>query len=333
MSRSIKLGILGTVKTIVTHQSADLDAIMSVWIIKRFLPGWDSADVAFVPAGNRIDRAEKKHSDPFGHSRNATSPIEHIDGRDVIHVDTGLGPLDHHQTDDSSVCAASLCYDYVLSHSKSPLQDNPIKHESVMRMVDYAVDIDHFQELFYPHARCDVYDFSLVGIIDGYKMTHTYSDNELVEYVFSALDAVLHTLENKLFAKQEIEERGREFESVWGKGLSIETVNDATMKLALKQGFVVVVRRDPKHGFVRIKARPSKSDHSIFSKGSDTESDQAVNNEVDLTEVYEKLVDKDPDATWFLHASKKMLLNGSSKNPHSRATKLSMEDIVFLLSK
>jgi hypothetical protein len=81
-------------------------------------------------------------------------------------------------------------------------------------------------------------------------------------------------------------------------------------------GYVVVIRRDPRKGYVRIKARPNESEHS---KG------------VDLTLASEKLSKMDPTATWFLHVSKKMLLNGTPKNPKMRPTKLSLNDIIEVL--
>jgi hypothetical protein len=36
----------------------------------------------------------------------------------------------------------------------------------------------------------------------------------------------------------------------------------------------------------------------------------------------------DSQATWFLHASKKMLLNGSYKNPETKVSKLEIEELV-----
>ena len=41
-------------KIIVTHASPDMDAITSVWLIRKFLPGWEDAKIQFVPAGERI---------------------------------------------------------------------------------------------------------------------------------------------------------------------------------------------------------------------------------------------------------------------------------------
>jgi hypothetical protein len=39
----------------------------------------------------------------------------------------------------------------------------------------------------------------------------------------------------------------------------------------------------------------------------------------------------DTEASWFLHVSKRMLLNGSSKNPNMKGSKLSLSDVVEVL--
>jgi hypothetical protein len=54
---------------------------------------------------------------------------------------------------------------------------------------------------------------------------------------------------------------------------------------------------------------------------------------VDFTQAYEALMKKDPQATWFLHASKKILLNGTTKNPDMKPTKLSLDEIIEVLKK
>ena len=41
-------------KIVVTHTSPDLDAIVSVWLIKKFLPEWQDARSEFVQAGDRL---------------------------------------------------------------------------------------------------------------------------------------------------------------------------------------------------------------------------------------------------------------------------------------
>jgi hypothetical protein len=128
----------------------------------------------------------------------------------------------------------------------------------------------------------------------------------------------LHDFENKVWAEKEIKEKGIEFNTKWGKGLGLESLNDSVVKLAQLMGYVVVIRKDPRKGYLRIKAKPNKNDQE---KG------------VDLTLACEKLSKMDPQATWFLHVSKKMLLNGSTKNPKMKPTKLSLNDIIGVLKK
>ena len=149
-------------------------------------------------------------------------------------------------------------------------------------------------------------------------------DDYYVEFVSKCLDAVLHEFENRIWAEKEIKENGTIFETRYGKGIGFETINDSVIKLAQKMEYVVVVRKDPRKGYVRIKAMPSSE-----TRNSKLE----TRNDIDLTLVYEKLSKMDPDATWFLHISKKMLLNGSVKNPKMRASKLSLSDIIGVLER
>lgn len=294
-------------KKIVTHKSPDLDAIGSAWLIKKFLPMWEDAKIEFVSAGEKLE----------GTYENEGEVIEIVDGVETIHVDTGLGKLDHHQTQDNNVCGASLTLEYVLANIDSTLNRHDTKRESVKRIVELIIDDDHFQEYYYPEAESDRYDFSLRGILSGYKLMYQHLDDKITEKVLEELDALLHTFEAKIWAEKELTEKGIEFETKWGKGVGVETLNDAVLKLAQLKGYAIVVRKDPEHGYLRIKAYPSK-------RGGEK-------SEADLTEVYEKIKDKDPEASWFLHVSKKMLLNGSSKNPDMKGSKLSLEDVIEII--
>jgi len=294
---------------IVAHNAPDMDAITSVWLIKKFLPGWDKASVQFVPAGSAIGRTAEAGAD-------FSDPVEKI-GKDlVIQVDTGLGPLDHHQTQSDQVSAASLTFDYVMSQMQGKLSPiNKEKLEALRRIIRYVVDIDHFKEVFRKDSLADYHDFSVVNILDGLKLQKQNDDQYYVDFISQCLDALLHDFENKVWAEREIANRGIEFETRWGKGLGLETINDSIVKMAQLMGYVVVVRRDPRKGYVRIKARPDGSNE----KG------------INLTLAAEKLKKMDPQATWFLHVSNKMLLNGTPKNPKMKPTKLSLNAIIEVL--
>lgn len=287
-----------------------MDAITSVWLLKRYLPGWEEANVRFVPAGERISNLQSPIS-------NLQSPIETIGENEVVHVDTGLGPLDHHQTQSDKVCGASLTWDYVKKESDNFKNQKSErvrdKIEAISRIVKVVVDVDHFKEVFWKDAMADYHEFSLVNILDGLKLQKPGNDAFYVEFVMQNLDALLHEFENRIWAEQEIKTNGKEFKTRFGKAIGFETLNDTVIKLAQKMGHVLVARKDPRKGYVRIKANPD--------------------SDIDLTLAYEQFKKIDPDATWFLHISKRMLLNGSVKNPKMRPTKLSLTEIISVLEK
>ena len=304
-------------RIIVTHNSPDLDAITSVWLIKRFLSGWEDAVVRFVPAGENLNGQTPRNA------------IEIIGGNEVIHVDTGLGPLDHHQTSDTNVCAASRTWDFVKSESSEFRIQNSekikSKIEAISRMIKVVVDVDHFKEVFWKDATSDYHEFNLVGILDGLKIQKPDQDMYYVDFTMQCLDAILHEFENRIWAEREIAEKGKKFKTRFGRGIGFETINDSVIKLSQKIGYVIVVRKDPRKGYVRVKAKPSLTIQNSESR--------IQNQDIDLTLVYEKLKKMDPSATWFLHVGKKMLLNGSVKNPKMRPTKLSLDNIIKVLEK
>ncbi len=300
-------------KIVVTHTSPDMDAVASVWLIKKFLPGWDNPIVKFVPAGERIDSGKWQNE-------NELSPIERIEDDEVIHVDTGWGPLDHHQTASDKVCGASLTWNYVQAKNEELRTRNSektkAKIEAIDRMIKVITDIDHFKEVFRKDPVADYHEFDLASILDGLKLQFPNQDDYYVEFISKSLDEVLHEFENRNWAEKEIAENGKKFSTKVGLGIGFETINDSVIKLAQKMGYVIVLRKDPRKGYVRIKAVPTLGKINI-----------------DLTPVYEKLKKLDPDATWYLHISKKMLLNGSVKNPKMRASKLKIEEIIKVLEK
>ncbi len=292
--------------------SPDWDAIGSVWLIRKFLPGWEGAEVKFVPAGQRL------RDQVSGFRVQDQNPIELIGEDEVIHVDTGLGPLDHHQTQDSDVCGASLTWEYVQEMIKNAGDNLTEEHiEAISRIVKIIVDTDHFKEVYWKDAAEDYQEFGLLGLLEGLKLQKPGQDSEYVRFGIDCLEALVHTFENRIWAEKEIKEKGIEFKTKYGKAMGFETLNDTVLKLAQKQGYILVVRKDPRKGYVRIKTLPA------------TKKDKGI----DLTLTYEQLRKIDPDATWFLHISKKMLLNGTPKNPKMRPTKLSLTDIIKVLEK
>lgn len=301
-------------KIIVTHSSPDWDAITSVWILKRYLLGWENAEVVFVPAGQKY---KDQKVVVMSHDQD---PIEKYGEDEVIHTDTGMVPLDHHQTSDKNVCGASLCWDYVLKTIKNLANKEPDKvlgkEEAISRIVKIIVDIDHFGEVFWAQPDADYHEFSLLGLLEGLKMQTPGDDSYYLDMGMVCLDALVHDFENRIWAEKEIA-NAQQFDTRFGKGIAFETINDSVIKLSQKMGFVIVIRKDPRKGYVRIKTLPATE----YEKGAD------------LTLAYEQLSKMDPLATWYLHVGKKMLLNGTPKNPKMIPTSLTLEQIVKVVEK
>jgi len=273
-------------KTIVTHLSPDLDAITAAWLIKKYLNGWDEAQIKFVPSGTTLD-----------------DQIVDSD-KNTIHVDTGLGKFDHHQINDYT-SATKLVYKYLLG--RDFIEEKEIK--ALEKIVKYVNSTDHFAEVFYEDPSADRYDFMIRQLVDGLKVINR-EETKLIEIIFQLLEAALIVFKNKINAEQEII-NGFVFKSFFGKSLALESKNEEAVKLALKKGYALVIRRHPEVGFTRIKTLPDKN--------------------INLKKVYENIIKIDKMGSWYLHISGHMLLNGSSGNPKLIPTTLSLNTIIEIV--
>jgi len=279
------------VKKIVTHINPDLDAVTSVWLIKRFLPGWEDVEVEFVSATASTEKQTQADQNP-----------------EVLWVDVGRGKLDHHQTG-RYLSATKLCFDLV----KKERQGQPLGRlgkKALVALVGVVTEIDNARDLNWPEVSKNRYYLYLYNLFDGLRKLGE-TDEQVLEFGFRALDGVLLNLKNKIKAEEELKD-GLVFETPWGRAIAVETGNENVLFFGETQGFVLVVKKDPESGGVRIYARPD--------------------SKVDLTDAYHLFQKLDQESDWFLHATKRLLLNHSSVNQNMRPTKLTLEKIVEILS-
>lgn len=222
---------------------------------------------------------------------------------DILHVDTGLGKFDHHQFQEKT-CAAKKTLEYLTEKKYIPKKDI----FAIERMIVFVTDIDNFLEVNFPEPTSDRYDFCLHQMVKGLEIIH--SDEKKIEIVSIFLDSVLYIFKNKLKAVDEIK-AGFVCHSKWDKTLFLETNNEEASKLALKMGYGMVVRKDPEKGNIRIKTFPDKKH--------------------DLTPLYKKIIEIDKKGTWFLHMSKHMLLNGSSKSTEQVPSSLTLQRLIEII--
>lgn len=278
---------------IVTHLNPDLDAITSIWLLKRFdSEEFKEAEVKFIPAGTTYKN----------------QPVDK--NEDVIHVDTGFGRFDHHNSN-KKTCAARLIFKFLGSENKKILKDQALKRlVKVVEAIDFAA-----ADLSYPEAEDDRYCFLFNErqILNGWQKLWRNDSEKHLEYGLLVLDGVYANLKEKVRAEEIIENEAVKFKTRWGKALAAETDCFAFTPVAQMRKFSLVINKDPRRGHVRIHALPKK--------------------DIDLEGLVKILEKKDPEATWFLHASHRLLLNGSTANPEMKPTRLSLKEIVEIIKK
>lgn len=277
-------------KKIITHINPDLDAIAAVWLIKRFLPGWKEAEINYCQSGEALDN-QPPDKDP-----------------NILHVDTGLGKLDHHQFN-KVTSAAEICFDYI----KQKRKGKPFKkldEKAIVQIIKVVTEVDNARDLNWPETETNRNNFYLHNLIAGIRGM-AGSDEEAMEFGLKGIDAAFHQIKKSIDAQEELKE-GIEFETPWGKAIGVETGNDNVLWEGEKKGYCLVVRKDSEAGGVRIYAR--------------------YDTEVDLTKAYNQVRKMDPDSDWYLHQSKKLLLNAATSH-EMKPTKLSLKEIIEVLKK
>ena len=277
-------------KKIITHTNPDLDAVTAVWLIKRFLPGWEEAGIDFCKYQSTYE-GKPVDSDP-----------------NVLHVDIGEGKLDHHQLEEIT-SASKLCFDYIKQQRKGqPLKE--LDEKALVQIIEVVKEVDNARDLNWPEVDAARNNFYLHVLIAGIRGM-AGSDEEAMNFGLKGMDAVFHQVKKSIDAQKELK-KGVKFESQWGKAIAIETGNDNVLWEGEKKGYCLVVRKDSETGGVRIYAR--------------------YDTEVDLIKAYNKFKKMDPDSEWYLHQSKKLLLNMAS-GKKMKPTKLSLEEIMKILEQ
>lgn len=277
-------------KKIVAHTNPDLDAVVSVWLIKRFLPGWEEAEIDFCKYQSTYD-GKPVDSNP-----------------DILHVDVGEGKLDHHQLEEIT-SASKLCFDYIKQQRRGqPLKE--LDEEALVQIIEVVTEADNARDLNWPEVDAARNNFYLHILIAGIRGM-AGSDEEAMAFGLKGMDAVFHQIKKSIDAREELK-KGIEFKSRWGKAIAIETGNDNVLWEGEKKGYCLVVRKDPETGGTRIYAR--------YDTG------------VDLTRTYNEFKEMDPNSEWYLHQSKKLLLNMSSGKKMT-PTKLTLNQLIEVLKR
>lgn len=209
-------------------------------------------------------------------------------------VDIGKGEFDHHQREDF-VSAATLVLE------KFNLQNDLV----LKQLADIARKIDHGL----PNGRTKG-ALNLVNIITGLNKLYPNEPLKVTLIAFDCLDAVYKQSSQAIHFEEEFR-NGVKFLTKWGRGIGIETHNREVRGYCHRKGYLVFVYVDPVTQYRGFAAPGGRN--------------------IDFSSVYEKVVALEPDAEWYLHFSKDLLICGSDKAANYKLSKLKLEQLIDLV--
>lgn len=129
---------------------------------------------------------------------------------------------------------------------------------------------------------------------------------------FRLLDAMLLLYEEREAIDAAIV-RGRKFRVKWGRGIaiSVDAVPGMVSDRIAELGYALVVLRFPDTGYLHVRCTPGRG--------------------CDLSRLGRALMKREPEARWYLHHSKKMLLQGDWIAPVSGRSTLGLAGMVARL--
>ncbi len=263
--------------TIVGHLAPDLDCLVSIWILVHF-GGAVDANLEFVAAGRTLD-GRPADVDPS-----------------IMHVDTGGGRFDHHDSDDPTLSAAELV-------RRAIAPDDP----ALRQLVDQVTRIDH-AEVY--GSRQSIF-FNITDLIAGYNSLYPNHPHHVARAMLPNLDAWYEHEQRSLRLERAFQRR-MEFQTRWGLGIAMASDDGGSSKLAYSHGAVLYAYRD-RRGYMGIAAQHRSA--------------------VNLEPIYRDLKRVDAQADWYLHPSHRLLLCGTPKAPPRVPSALSLEQLVDVLKR
>lgn len=224
-------------------------------------------------------------------SRDAASQDE---SEDKIYIGTGGGKFDEHK-EGLQTCAGSLVYEFLKDKNLITKDEQ----QALEKLIQWNLLIDTGKA-----SSSEFDEFSIQSFIRT-KDNSPETSNQSVVLGEEILNRILEILKQRVQSEKDWQNR-IEFESKFGKGYAVtsETINREFCRD--KDGDLYLMF-DPKYNSVQ-----------FFTPRDDR----------DLEPIYNKLKDIDPDASWFLHQSHKMVICGSSSAPDSNPTKLTLDQLL-----
>jgi len=266
------------IKKLVTHNHPDDDAWACLWMAKRFFPRAKDAEIVFVNSGEILPGTE--------------------DNPSVLHFDTGLGKFDQHSKGIERGCSATLLL--------SSIDKKEWPHFKTI--IDLAVATDNIDPL--PHH-------SSHFVISGYS--HSFKEKDKVDWkkvqerVFEIFD-ILYGQEKERNNSKLVFERINSM-TILPNGIKVASIlwNPRCREAAFEAGADVVIWTQKKGnrfytGIQSNRKYPVYLDKVVSVLRIEELFQRKDQRKVESFHAIIRSYDGDP---WFLHDSKRLILNGS----------------------
>ncbi|MEK9151819.1 MAG: hypothetical protein AAB692_00470 [Patescibacteria group bacterium] len=218
---------------------------------------------------------------------------------DFTYIGVGRGQFDEHKGDIGK-CATSLVFDHL--KERNLLGDGAAAAE---KLTTWALEEDTGKLHTIPYR-----DFTVPIILQSTFDLSNRDSRAVADLGFKILDALFVAMRNTVEIEADWEKRIA-FMSRFGSAVALESDARGVDSHGYIRGFdvVVIVNKARTHHTIRAKAGTN----------------------IDLTSVYRALKEKDPEAAWYFHHSKKLLICGGDITSEKDLSKMTVEQLVELL--
>lgn len=216
----------------------------------------------------------------------------------IVHIGIARGKFDEHKGNIGK-SAALLVFEYLQKSGQLPL--DALVHRALKRVVAYVLDEDLGKRKGLASWPYEI----------GAVLMWIPDSDERLQVGSRLLEALLYFFKD--YEKLDKDwKRKKVFRTKWGKGVGVISDQKGSMR-AYEEGYVLIAQIDEKRGYRSIRAH--------------------ANSRVNLTAAYKKVRSLEPQADWYLHHSKRMLICGSDVAPQSARSKLTLQQLIDLMKK
>ncbi len=244
----------------------------------------------------RFHPAYKKHTVSFIPQSSKKIPAG------FVAIGIGRGKYDEHKGDVND-CAATLVYKDIRGKIK-----NKIDRAALDEIVEWVKNEDHAQ--FFGIQNHE-YGVAITGMSIP-KVKGSKSKTSL-NWMLTALDGIYVTIREKQQLLHDWEHKVT-FETKWGRGVAVKTKTSSQQvaQLSMRKGFVLFAVENPENGYRYIKSAVRSA-------------------RVNLSKAYKTASANEPEAEWYLHHSKRMLICGSDVAENITLSKLTLKELISLV--